>query len=88
MPKLTIFALRRASFISSRVFALKTARGRARVDVFVLSEGFEHHLVSGDVRQQAQLDLRIVGREQNVPVGGDERAADAAAHLGADRDVL
>ena len=36
----------------------------------------------------AQLDLRVVGRDQLAPVLGDEAAADLAPQLGADRDVL
>ena len=41
------------------------------------------------VGQDAQLDLRVVGGEQ-LPAGlaGDERGADFAAFVGADRDVL
>ena len=44
--------------------------------------------VAREVRQHAQLDLRVVGRDQHVAGLGDERAADLAAELGADRDVL
>ena len=36
----------------------------------------------------AELDLRVVGGEQHVAVGGHERLADVAAALGAHRDVL
>ena len=42
----------------------------------------------GQVREHAELDLRVVGRDQHVAGVGDERAADLAAELGADRDVL
>ena len=42
----------------------------------------------GDVSEHAQLDLRIVGRDQLVALFGDEGGADFAAFLGADRDVL
>ena len=38
--------------------------------------------------QDAQLDLRVVGRDQEVAVLGHEGLADLAALLGADRDVL
>ena len=43
---------------------------------------------SGQVREHAELDLRVVGRDQHVARFGDERAADLAAELGPDRDVL
>ena len=42
----------------------------------------------GDVGEQAQLDLAVVGRDQHVARVGDEGRADLAAFLGADRDVL
>ena len=45
-------------------------------------------LDAGDVGEDAKLDLRIVGGQQHVTRSGDEGAADAAALLGADRDVL
>ena len=40
------------------------------------------------MRHQAQLDLVVVGREDDMPGRGDEGVADAAAHLRADGDVL
>ena len=40
------------------------------------------------MREHAQLDLRVVGRDEHVAGIGDERAADLAAELGADRNVL
>ena len=42
----------------------------------------------GDVREHAQLDLAVVGRDQLRALLGDEGGADLAAFLGADRDVL
>ena len=42
----------------------------------------------GRMRQHAQFDLRIIGADQHIARLGDEGAADAAAFLGADRDVL
>ena len=42
----------------------------------------------GDLGEQPQLDLRIVGRDQLVARRRHEGAADLAAFLGADRDVL
>ena len=38
--------------------------------------------------EQAQFDLGIIGRQQNLARIGDERLADLAAFLGAHRDVL
>ena len=37
---------------------------------------------------EAQLDLAVIGRQQHMPRLGDKGAADLAAFLGADRDVL
>ena len=42
----------------------------------------------GQVREHAQLDLRVVGRDQHVARRGHERAPDLAPELGADRNVL
>ena len=45
--------------------------------------------VLGEVRHDAHLDLRVVGGEQRLEaLARDERRADLAALLGADRDVL
>ena len=52
------------------------------------AEGLSERVDAGDVGEDAQLDLRIVGGEQHVAGRGDEGAADAPAFLGADRDVL
>ena len=61
---------------------------RAVVDVLADAERLDQRLVAGQVRQHPQLDLRVVGRDQHVAGRGDERAADLAADLGADRNVL
>ena len=53
-----------------------------------LAERVDQRRVLGQVREHAELDLRVVGRDQHVARLGDERAADLAAELGADRDVL
>ena len=44
--------------------------------------------IAGQVRHDAQLDLRIVGGDQRVARRRDEGLADAPALRGADRDVL
>ena len=62
--------------------------GSGAVHVGALLEGTHQARVLGQVGHDPQLDLRIVGRQQLEALRGDERAADAAAILGADRDVL
>ena len=55
-----------------------------------LQEGLDEARVLGHVRDDAQLDLRVVGGEQHrvrADVAGDEGAADLLAELGADGDV-
>jgi len=42
----------------------------------------------GDMRENPQLDLAVVGRDQQVAGLGDEGFANAAALLGAHRDIL
>ena len=53
--------------------------GGAGVDVFAVAEGFDQHRVARHVRQQAQLDLRIVGDDQFPAWAGHEGGADFAA---------
>ncbi|MNQ55969.1 hypothetical protein D3C85_700790 [compost metagenome] len=53
-----------------------------------MAEGIQQTFVLGQVGHDAQLDLRIVRRQQFVAGGGDERLANAPALGGADRDVL
>src|ERR1043165_6063479 len=62
--------------------------GRALVYVLALLEGVEHLRVLRDVREQTQLQLRVVGGDEDVALVGHEGAADAASQLGADGDVL
>ena len=64
-------------------------RGDEAMDVHVLLEGAVQRLIAGDVREDAQFDLRVVGHEQQeAGFGRHERLADAFAQLSADRDVL
>ena len=58
------------------------------MDVLAARERLAQLRLAGDVREDAQLDLRVVGGEQAVPGLRDERGADLAAELGADRDRL
>ena len=66
----------------------KHTTGRSGVDIFAFSEDFLEHVLAGDVGQQPQLDLRVVGRDQQVPRLGDEAGADLPPERGPDRDVL
>ena len=63
-------------------------RRRHRVDVVAAREGLLQLRDVGDVRQQPQLDLRIVGRHQHVARRRDEGRADLAPRLVAHRYVL
>src|SRR5213596_1836540 len=87
IPKLTILATLRSSFVSV-ARSMPSTCGRGGVDVLAGLERLAQLRLAGDVRQDAQLDLRVVGREQLVPRLGDERGADLAPELGADRDRL
>jgi hypothetical protein len=63
-------------------------RGGHGVDVDPVAEGLFETVHTGDMGQQAQFHLGIVGRDQAIARLGDEDFADLAAGLGADRDVL
>ena len=52
------------------------------------AERVDEHRILGEVREHAELDLRVVGRDQHVARVGDEGAADLAAERRADRNVL
>ena len=58
------------------------------MDVVAIGEGSAQRRHVGDVRGEAQLDLRIVGREDDVARLGHEGVADLAARFGTDRNVL
>ena len=58
------------------------------MDVLAGAVGVQQQRVLGEVREQAQLNLRVVGGHQQVAGRGDERGADLAADRGADGDVL
>ena len=61
----------------------------AVADVHVLSglEDLEEDRVLGEVRHHAQLDLRVVDRQEHPVLLGDERSSDLLAEIRADRDV-
>jgi hypothetical protein len=62
--------------------------GGGTVDVLAGGESRQQTLVAADVGHDAQLDLRVVGRDDARARRGDERLADAPPLGGADRDVL
>ena len=88
-PKLTVLATRR---IDSSTLDSGTPKIRAATALWMswsACEGPDQRRVAREVGQDAQLDLRVVGR-QEPPAGspGHERLADLPAVLGADRNVL
>ncbi len=65
------------------------ARTDEAVKVFSRVEGLDETFVAREMRHDAHLDLRVVGREQAfIALAGYEGRADAAAHLSAHRNVL
>ena len=62
--------------------------GGRGVDVLPALERLAQLRLAGDVREDAELDLGVVGRDQLVPGPGDEGRADLTAELGPDRDRL
>ena len=63
-------------------------RCRRGVNVFAVAERLFHRLDPGDMRENAQFDLAVVERDQNLALRRDEGFADAAPFFRADRDVL
>ena len=63
-------------------------RGGHRVNVEVVREGALERWDVGEMGEEPELDLAIVGRDELAPFGRDEGAPDLAPFLGADRNVL
>ena len=66
----------------------KDVRGRMGVEVLPAQERIDKTLVSRKMREQPELDLRVVSREEHAAFRRDEGLADAAAELGAHGNVL
>ena len=62
--------------------------GNHRVKVVSLRERLAKSLILGKVRQHAEFDLRVIGREQHVIRRRDKSAPDLAARFAANRNVL
>src|SRR5882724_5749097 len=58
------------------------------MNVFPILKRLEHYRVLRNVREQAQLELGVVRRNDLVSFFSDERAPDAAPQLGANGNVL
>ena len=58
------------------------------MNVDAVAEGRLQRADIGDMGEQAQLDLAVVGADQHMPRRRDEGGADLPAFLGADGDVL
>ncbi len=89
-PKLTVLATRRIDVVDRRLGRRGRSARRRRVWMsWSCGEGPAQRRVVGIMGQDPQLDLRVIGR-QELPARAarDERLADLAALLGADRDVL
>ena len=68
---------------------IKDAGGSGRVNVETIIEGFDHGLVLAKGRHDTQFDLRVVSGEQGELIAArNEGAADLAALIRANRDVL
>ena len=83
MAKLIVLARARVSRLTAPNNSL---RGHV-VDVVAARERLPELRHVADMGGEAQLDLAVVGREHDEARLGDEGVADAAADLGADRDV-
>ena len=61
-----IFARRRSSCGSRPLVGAEHLQRRLIVDVVAALEGLDERLVARQVREHAQLDLRVVGGDQHV----------------------
>src|SRR5580704_14700553 len=58
------------------------------MDIVAAPESFDQQRIAGVVREQAKLDLRVIGGEQDVAGLNGEGGPDLAAEFGADGNVL
>ena len=72
----------------ARAVRSEDLQGRLLVKVGPAPERFDQEFVTGHMREDAELDLRIVRRDQHVAGFRDEGAPDLASELGPDGDVL
>ena len=68
-------------------YAEHLRRGQG-VNVVTAPECLDQQFVLREVRQQTQLDLRVVGSQQDVSGFRDEGGANLAAEFGANWNVL
>jgi hypothetical protein len=73
---LIALALRRCSLVTSRS-GPKHLGSRGAVDIPALGKGLEQTGIRRQVRHDAQLDLRVVGRQELVARWRDKGLADA-----------
>ena len=73
MPKLITLARRRPS--RRRGSVAEHLGGGAGVDVLAAREAVDEHRVVGQVREDAELDLRVVGRRSGACPGAATKAA-------------
>ena len=66
----------------------KHARGRLGMEVLAFVKGAHQVLVTREMCQQTQLDLRVVHRQKDASLACRERRLDGTAQLRARRDVL
>ena len=83
-----VLATRRWSGPTSSGRDAEDLAGGGAVHVLAVGEGVEQAIVAREVGHDAQFDLRVVGGNDAVAVGGDKGGADAPAFLGAHRNVL
>jgi hypothetical protein len=78
---LIIFAIARSPEVSVAGSLPSTSAAVARMDVLAALERLAQLRLARDVREDPQLDLRVVRREETVTRLGHERGADLAPEL-------
>ena len=88
MPKLTTFAWPAMVGSDHKRRNPEDLRGGQGVNVVAAAVCFDQQRIAGEVREQAEFDLRIIGGEQDVAGLGDEGGANVAPEFGANGNVL
>ena len=81
-------ARRRCSLLTASNRHAENGRGGGGMNILPGAESCQHGLIVRHMRHDAQLDLGIIHREQEIALIGDECLAHLAANFGADGDIL
>jgi hypothetical protein len=67
---------------------MENLRSGPGMNILALPEGLQQHFILGEIGEDPQFDLRIVGRDDSPSLLRNEGLPNPVSFLGPDRDVL